>query len=295
MNFQSLIKPKNRLLMGLVIAGAAISVGTTFYGISQFALAKNTEPLLAETPPVRKITALGRLEPLGEVIRLGVSQSLDGDRISQLLVKEGDRVKAGQVIAILDARDRLKSVLEETQEKVKVARASLAQVKAGAKSGEIAAQVATIGKLKAEQQGNITVQEAIVDRLQAQWQGDRSAQEATINRITAQWQGERKAQQATISRIAAQWQGEKTAQIAAINKLEAESSNAKAEDLRHQQLAGEGAISQSVRDTKRLTLETSRQQVKEAQANLSRINNTAKQQLEEAQANLDRINGTAKQ
>ena len=124
MNFQSLIKPKNRLLMGLVIAGAAISVGTTFYGISQFApLAKNTEPLLAETPPVRKITALGRLEPLGEVIRLGVSQSLDGDRISQLLVKEGDRVKAGQVIAILDARDRLKSVLDETQEKVKVARA----------------------------------------------------------------------------------------------------------------------------------------------------------------------------
>ena len=65
--------------------------------------------------------------------------------------------------------------------------------------------------------------------------------------------------------------------------------------MRHEQLAGEGAISQSVRDTKRLTLETSRQQVKEAQANLSRINNTAKQQLEEAQANLDRINGTAKQ
>lgn len=165
MNFQSLTKPKNRLLMGLVIAGATISVGTTFYGISQFApLAENTEPLPAETPPPRKITALGRLEPQGEVIRLGVSQSLDGDRISQLLVKEGDRVKAGQVIAILDARDRLQSVLDETQEKVKVARASLAQVKAGAKSGEIAAQAATIGKLKAEQQGNIAVQEATVDR-----------------------------------------------------------------------------------------------------------------------------------
>jgi HlyD family secretion protein len=296
MNFQSLIKPKNRLIMGLVIAGAAISLGTTFYGISQFAtLAENTEPLPVETPPVRKITALGRLEPQGEVIRLGVSQSLDGDRISQLLVKEGDRVKAGQVIAILDARDRLKSVLDETQEKVKVSQASLAQVKAGAKSGEIAAQAATVSRLKAEQQGNIAVQEAIVDRLQAQWQGDRIAQEATISRIAAQWQGERKAQQATISRIAAQWQGEKTAQIAAIDKLQAEFNNAKSEDFRHQQLAGEGAISQSVRDTKWLALETSRQQVKEAQANLNRINNTGKQQLEEAQANLDRINNTAKQ
>ena len=82
MNFQSLIKPRNRLLLGLVIAGASISVGTTFYGISQFAmLAKNTEPLPVETPPPRKITALGRLEPQGEVIRLGVSQSLDGDRL----------------------------------------------------------------------------------------------------------------------------------------------------------------------------------------------------------------------
>lgn len=296
MNFQSLTKPKNRLLMGLVIAGAVISLGTTFYGISQFApLAENTESLPAETPPPRKITALGRLEPLGEVIRLGVSQSLDGDRISRLLVKEGDRVKAGQVIAILDAGDRLQSVLEETQEKVKVARANLAQVKAGAKSGEIAAQAATVSKLKAEQQGNISAQQATINRIEAQWEGDRNAQEATINRIRAQWQGERKAQQATISRIAAQWQGEKTAQIAAIDKLQAEFNNAKSEDLRHQQLAGEGAISQSVRDTKLLALETSRQQVKEAEANLSRINNTAKQQLEEAQANLDRINNTALQ
>ena len=296
MNFQSLTKPKNRLLMGLVIAGAVISLGTTFYGISQFApLAENTESLPAETPPVRKITALGRLEPLGEVVRLGVSQSLDGDRISRLLVKEGDRVKAGQVIAILDAGDRLQSVLEETQEKVKVAKANLAQVKAGAKSGEIAAQAATVSKLKAEQQGNISAQQATINRIEAQWEGDRNAQEATINRIRAQWQGERKAQQATISRIAAQWQGEKTAQIAAIDKLQAEFNNAKSEDLRHQQLAGEGAISQSVRDTKLLALETSRQQVKEAEANLSRINNTAKQQLEEAQANLDRINNTALQ
>jgi HlyD family secretion protein len=296
MNFQSLIKPNNRLVMGLAIAATIITSGTIFYGISQFApLTQNTEPLPAEVPPARKITALGRLEPQGEVISLGVSQNLSDDRIAKLLVKEGDRVKAGQIIAILDARDRLQSAVEEAQEKVKVARASLAQVKAGAKSGEIAAQAATVSKLEAEVEGNKTAQQATVSRIEAQWQGDKTAQLATISRIRAQWQGEKKAQEATISRIAAQWQGEKTAQIAAIDKLEAEFNNAKAEDLRHQQLAAEGAISKSVRDTKRLTLETSSQQIKEAQANLSRINNTAKQQLEEAQANLDRINNTAKQ
>ncbi|MDQ2098207.1 MAG: biotin/lipoyl-binding protein [Tychonema bourrellyi B0820] len=293
MNFQNLVKPDKRLVMGLVIAGAA----TAFYGIYQsVSFSQNPTPLPVETtPPVRKITALGRLEPQGEVIRLGVSQTLNGDRISQLLVKEGDRVKAGQLIAILDAGDRLKSALDEAKEKVKVAQASLAQVKAGAKSGELTAQSATIGKLEAELQGNRAAQQATVDRLQAQWQGDRTAQQATISRITAQWEGERKVQEATISRINAQFQGEKKAQQAAISKLVAEFNNAEAEYLRHQQLVAEGAISKSVMDTKKLAVETSRQQVKEAQANLARINNTATQQLQEGQENLNRINSTAKQ
>jgi HlyD family secretion protein len=296
MNFQFFIKPNNRLVMGLAVGAALITAGTTFYGISKFApTAKNAEPLPAETAAARKITALGRLEPQGEVIRLGVPQNLNGDRIAKLLVKEGDRVTAGQLIAVLDAGDRLQSAVDEAKEKVKVARASLAQVKAGAKLGEIAAQAATIGKLQAELAGNQTAQEATVDRLQAQWQGDRIAQEAASGRITAQWQGEKKAQEATISRITAQLQGEKTAQAAAINKLKAELNNAESEYRRHRQLAAEGAISKSVMDSKRLALETSRQQVKEAEANLSRINSTAKQQLAEATANLDRINSTAKQ
>ena len=90
MKFQSWMEPKNRLVIGMAIAGSIITSGTAFYGISQFApLAKNTEPLRAEIPPRRKITALGRLEPQGEVVRLGVSHSLDGDRVSQLLVKRG--------------------------------------------------------------------------------------------------------------------------------------------------------------------------------------------------------------
>lgn len=297
MNFQDYIKPHNRLVTGLVIAGVLISTGTAFYGISQSGIiSESAEPLPVETtPPARKITALGRLEPQGEVIRLGVSQNLNGDRISQILVKEGDPVKAGQLIAILDAGDRLKSALDEAKEKVKVAQANLAKVKAGAKSGEIAAQSATIGKLAAELQGNQTAQQATVDRTLAQWEGDRSAQQATINRITAQWEGEKKAQTATISRINAQWKGEKQAQIAAINKLQAELNNAQSEYVRNQQLVVEGAISKSVMDTKKLAVETNSQQVKEAQANLTRINSTATEQLEEAQANLDRINNTAKQ
>ena len=72
------------------------------------------EPEMAATPQVptnvptlTKITALGRLEPEGEVFAVSSSGNGNtGDRVAQLLVEEGTQVKAGQVIAILDSRNR---------------------------------------------------------------------------------------------------------------------------------------------------------------------------------------------
>ena len=55
-------------------------------------------------PVVKTVTALGRLEPKGEVIKLSAPTSNEGNRIEQLLVKEGDRVRFGQVIAVMDSR-----------------------------------------------------------------------------------------------------------------------------------------------------------------------------------------------
>lgn len=55
------------------------------------------------------------------------------------MTQRGDRIQANQVIAILDSRNRLQSTLLEAQKQVKVAPAELTKVKAGAKSGEIAA------------------------------------------------------------------------------------------------------------------------------------------------------------
>ena len=92
------------------------------------------------------VTALGRLEPRGEVIKVSASGAAEGNRIDRLLVKEGDRVKTGQVIAILDSRDRQQAALDQAEEQVRVAEANLAKVKAGAKNGEIQAQKATIAR-----------------------------------------------------------------------------------------------------------------------------------------------------
>lgn len=159
-------------------------------------------------------------------------------------------------MAILDSRDKLQDALSQAQEQVKIAQAKLAQVKAGAKTGEIVAQRATI------------------ERLQAQLQSDRVAQKEAI------------------ARVEAQWQGDKTAQEATIKKIVAELNNAQVEYSRYQELYKQGATSGSLFDSKRLSLETAQQQLNEAKAVLNRINATSTKQVREAKVALQRINVT---
>ncbi|KZL50419.1 hemolysin D [Nodularia spumigena CENA596] len=253
-----LFKFPNQRLIVLVVAATVITGGIAFYGISQSGLVgQSASSELGETPPVTpKISALGRLEPETEVISLSAPLDLDGDRIAQILVQEGDTVKSGQVVAILDSRTRLQTAVLQAEKQVRVAKAKLAQVEAGAKTGEIQAQQATI------------------ERLQAQLQGDKIAQQEAIARIEAQSLGERLAQEATI------------------NKLQAELNNAQAEYERYQQLSSEGAISLSLFDSKRLSLNTAKQQLSQAQAVLNQINSTASRELAQAQVTLTRINAT---
>lgn len=154
----------------LAVLATLASGGAMFYGFSHFQSTQKSSapPPAATVPKITQVVALGRLEPLGEVIQLSAPTSAEGSRVAQLLVKQGDKVRSGQVVAILDSRDRLLAALEQAKEKVRVAQASLAQVKAGAKSGEINAQKATIARLEAEQQGEISAQVATVARIEAQ-------------------------------------------------------------------------------------------------------------------------------
>ncbi len=169
MIFRVLSKPRNRWLAGLTVATTALTGGITFYYISYFGLVGQSSYSQPTTiPTVKKVTALGLLEPEAEVIRLSAPLALDGDRVAQLLVKENEQVKVGQVVAILDSRDHLQDELRKAQEQVHVAEAKLVQVKAGAKSGEIQAQKATITRLQAELAGGIVAQNSIIARWQAE-------------------------------------------------------------------------------------------------------------------------------
>ena len=259
MSYKLSFKSPSPGLIGLMLAATAIPLGIVIYGVSHFGQLGKTS--VTESKPIvpvpQAVTALGRLEPETEIIKLSAPLALDGDRILELLVKEGDTVKVGQVIAILQSRNQLKNAVIQSTKQVEVAKAKLAQIKAGAKLGEIQEQ------------------SAIVERIKAQYAGDRQAQEENIARISAQWEGDRIAQTATI------------------NKLTAELKNAESEYQRYEKLFSEGAISNSVIDSKRLNVETAKQTLSESQAILNRINTTANKQLAEAKVALNRIDNTS--
>lgn len=253
MGLQGLPKKSTRWIIGSVAMGIAFTGAIALYSISHLQSAKETTSESARVPQLKKVTALGRLEPEAEVVPVAAPIALDGDRVAQLFVKEGDRVKAGQVIAILDSRDRLQDEVAQARERVKMAQAKLAQVKAGAKTGEIQAQQAAIARLEAEQSTEI------------------------------------EAQKATIARIEAERHTEIEAQKAAIEQIKVQLANAEVEYKRYQTLFKEGATAASLLDNKRLAFQTAQQQLNEAQANLKRIQTSRGQELNEARATLRRI------
>jgi HlyD family secretion protein len=232
MSVKVLFKPTNRWLIGLVVVAAAIATGIAVYQASQFQ--KVSQPVKI-IPVVKKVTALGRLEPEAEVIHLSAPLDLDSDRVAQILVKEGQYVKAGQVVAILNSKASLQDSLQQAQKQLSVAQAKLAQVKAGAKAGEIQAQQSTITRLEAQIAGEIAVQNAVI----ARWQSEVRNTSAEYNRFQQLYQ------QGAIS----------TSSIDS-KRLAAETAQAQLKES----LA-----------TKTKSIETLKAQLSEAKANLNRI------------------------
>lgn len=237
----------------LIVTALVAGVMTTYMVLRKQLVA----PSPASTSPasqnfIKAVAAMGYLEPQGEVIKLSAPAFVEGARVDQLLVKEGDRVKVGQVIAILDSRDRLQAALLQAQVQVKIAQARLEQVQAGAKQGDIKAQDERFERSKAELEGQIATQKSTIASLQAQLEGEKSAQAATIARIQAQLR------------------------------------NAQNDCTRYQRLYQDGAVSIQERDRICLEQETTAKSLEEAQANLNRIDSTLRDRIKEAQANLNR-------
>ncbi|WP_373539403.1 HlyD family efflux transporter periplasmic adaptor subunit [Chamaesiphon sp.] len=224
------------------------------------------------------VTSLGRLEPLGEVIKVSSPSSQMGQgTIAQLLVKEGDRVTKGQIIAVLNNRQRLEAARSKAQEDVKVSQNNLDKVKAGAKQGEIGAQQAEIDRFKSQLKGNRDTYIATRARLEAQLKWEPAAQAGKIESLNAQLAGEKPTQEATLRRLRSQLR------------------NTEVDYQRFQQLYAERAIETTRLDAKRLEVDTIRQQIAEAQSKYNQTVATLNQQIIENQATQQQITSTARQ
>ncbi len=117
--------------------------------------------------PVDRVVALGRLEPEGEVIKLSVPNAQDS-RVNKILIKEGDRVEANQVIAILQGIERREADLQDAEADVRLRQAELLKTKQGeSKIAQIASQKAAIEKLKAQLSSSKIQQQAAIDTANA--------------------------------------------------------------------------------------------------------------------------------
>ncbi len=102
------------------------------------------------------IIARGRIEPFSRV--LAVHGVADGAVIRKLLVDQGDRVSAGQILAVLELHDTRQAEMDLAERNLRLAELAREQVRAGAKQSEVAAQ-----------RNVMSAKEAQLVRLRAEW------------------------------------------------------------------------------------------------------------------------------
>ncbi|WP_144875850.1 biotin/lipoyl-binding protein, partial [Hyella patelloides] len=254
-------KSSKQWLIGLLVTATMLGGATVLWEVSQSEQleANKSYPTLETAPILKKVTALGRLEPETEVIHLFAPLTLDGERIDQLLVKRGDWVEADQVVATLASRDRLQAALEEAQEEVKVAQKRLAQILAGAKTGEISAQQAQITQLEAELQGQIKAQKATINR----WQSEVRTAKAEYDRYESLYQdGALSASQRDHKRLA--WE---TAQAQLEEALATENRTVKTLEA---QIASAKATLNRIAEVRPVDVQTAQAEVEKAIATVKR-------------------------
>ncbi len=215
MGEKALFTPTGKWIVGGAIA---VALGLAALGLAQVMnrpSAKQSEAPAAPAQPASaaKITALGRIEPAGEVVKVG---GPSGERIKQLLVKEGQSVATGQPIAYLESYDEQLASRNVAQSQLNDALAQLSSV---------------------QQYGDAQIAEAQTRRSQSNSPKlkELAAQAATITRIQSELK-------------------------LALKDLE-----------RFQSLQTSGAISQKDLDDKQLIYQTKAGQLKEAEAQLAKI------------------------
>jgi HlyD family secretion protein len=75
-----------------------------------------------------QVMALGRIEPVSEIVRIAAPAAQDAGRIAEILIREGDPVERGQILALLDTHARLAAALQQAEATLAVRKATLAKL-----------------------------------------------------------------------------------------------------------------------------------------------------------------------
>jgi HlyD family secretion protein len=156
---------KSSIPYRILLLGMALGIGLTTIGSRLFSLvpkteAKPTTPTATTPPPATTVTTATvntatvdrTLKATGTVIAYEpspVQSQATGFQIQQVLVDEGDRVVAGQVLATLDSTAQQAELLQ-ARANVAQAEARLAELKAGNRSEEVARARESVQRIRAE-------------------------------------------------------------------------------------------------------------------------------------------------
>src|SRR4051794_32556597 len=131
---------KRLLLAALALAG--IGAGALVW--SREGSADRAPPPAAVPAAPIGVGALGRVEPASRIRKLNQPGGFNVARLDRLLVAEGARVEAGQVLAILADAAQKDAAAAQAEAAARQSRASLDRIRAAGRPEEIEAQRARI-------------------------------------------------------------------------------------------------------------------------------------------------------
>lgn len=132
---------KKWLWLVIVIAAGGFLTAFSLFNFGPSSLNKNKPSPLASSPEQENVSCLGRLLPGGRILQIAAPP---GAVIGELLVRRGQWVERGEVLARLRDHAREAAALQRSEKEVAVAKSELDRVRAGEKANTIEAQQAAV-------------------------------------------------------------------------------------------------------------------------------------------------------
>ncbi len=262
---------KSKILrLGLLLIVVATIAGVRFY-----------RNLVNSSKAKHSVTASGTIE----AIEMDISPRVAG-RIVSLRVDEGDTVKKGQIIAVLDDSE-IRAQVEQAQGALATSKARLADLLAGTREEQIRQSRAEYQQAMANADGARDVYRTISES-----HSKSSELKASLATAEANYKAAQKERAASAARLALVKQGPRKEEVdrlkANLEQAKAHQRNAEADYNRYSQLHEEGAVSRQQLDNALAARDSSRGAADAAEAKYREaVAGSRPEEIEEAEARLE--------